>query len=112
MSNKTNGDTRLLTLTATNGDVGPAYTTQITGFSLHQIEGRRCSPVVTTPGSLPVLLGDIAVSGTASATFTVDFSGCDAYARFIVSAPWSSATFHTGTFVSEVEFRKERHEGH
>ena len=112
IASKTDGDTRLLTLTATNGDVGPAYATQIAGFSLHQIEGRRCSPVVTTPGSLPVLLGDIAVSSTASATFTVDFSGCDAFARFILSAPWSSATFHTGTFVSEVEFRKERHEGH
>ncbi len=112
MASKADGDTRLLTLTATNGDVGPAYTTQVTGFSLHQIEGRRCSPVVTTPGSLPVLLGDIAVSSTASVTFTVDFSGCDAYARFIVSAPWSSATFHTGTFVSEVEFRRERHDGH
>ena len=97
-----------MTLTATNGEVGPAYTTQISGLTLHQIFGRRCSPVVTPPTAFPVLLGDIATGGTASASFTVDFSGCDSSALFTVSAPWSSATYHTGTFESVLEFLKDR----
>ena len=101
-------DTRTVTLTATNGEVGPAYTTQISGLTLHQIFGRRCSPVVTPPTAFPVLLGDIATGGTASASFTVDFSGCDSSALFTVSAPWSSATYHTGTFESVLEFLKDR----
>ncbi len=37
-------NTSLLTLTATNGDVGPAYATQITGLTLQQIHGRPCMP--------------------------------------------------------------------
>ena len=70
MRAKENGkDTRVLTLTATNGDVGPAYATQISSLTLHQLFGKRCSPVVTAPGSYPILLGDIATGGTASAAF-------------------------------------------
>jgi endo-1,4-beta-xylanase len=104
-------DTRVVTLTATNGDVGPAYTTEISGLTLHQILGRRCSPVVKPPAAFPVVLGDISTGGTASASFTVDFSGCDSSALFIVSAPWSSATYHTGTFESGLEFLRNRQEG-
>jgi endo-1,4-beta-xylanase len=99
-------DMRTLTLTATNGNVGPAYNTQVSSLTLHQILGRRCSPVVT-PTSFPVVLGDIATSGTASATFNVDFSGCESSALFVVTAPWSSATYHTGTFEAVIEFRKD-----
>jgi endo-1,4-beta-xylanase len=101
-------DARVLTLTATNGDAGPAYTTQISSLTLHQILGRRCSPVVTPPSAYPVLLGDIATSGEASASFTVDFAGCDSSALFVVSAPWSSAVYNTGTFEWALEFLKER----
>jgi endo-1,4-beta-xylanase len=101
-------DKRVVTLTATNGDVGPAYTTQISSLTLHQIFGRHCSPVVTPPTTFPVVMGDIATNGTASASFSVDFSGCESSALFTLSAPWSSATYHTGTFVSGVEFWKDR----
>ena len=101
-------DARVWTLTATNGDVGPAYATQINSFTLHQIWGRPCSPVVTPPSSFPVLLGDIATSGTASAAFTIDFASCDREARFTVSAPWSSSVYHTGAFESWMDF----HRGH
>jgi len=99
-------DIRTLTLTATNGNVGPAYNTQISSLTLHQVLGRRCSPVVT-PASFPVLLGDIATSGTASTSFNVDFSGCESSALFVVTAPWSSATYHTGRFEAVIEFRKD-----
>jgi endo-1,4-beta-xylanase len=94
------------TLTATNGDVGPAYATQINGLKLHQISGAPCSPVVTAPNSYPVALGDIATSGSASAAFTVDFNGCRNSAGFILTAHWSSATYDTGTFESGVEYRR------
>ena len=100
-------DTQVWTITATNGDVGPAYDTQITGFHLLQIEGPRCSPVVTPPSAYPVQLGDIAVSSSASAAFTINFSGCGPLARFVLSMPWTSATYDTGTFVSFPEFRRD-----
>ena len=45
-------DTRTVTITATNGNVGPAYTTQISGFTLTQISGPSCSPTITAPGEL------------------------------------------------------------
>ena len=72
-----NANARVITLTATNGDVGPAYATQISSFTLKQIFGRPCSPVVTPPSAFPVLLGDIAAGGTASAAFTINFAGSD-----------------------------------
>jgi endo-1,4-beta-xylanase len=101
-------DTRVWTIKATNGDVGPAFTTQITGFTLRQVEGRPCTPVVTAPGSYPIVLGDIATSGTASTSFTIDFAHCSDSARFAVSVPWSSATYHTGTLVEFPEFHRRR----
>ncbi len=44
-----NPHARIITLAATNGDVGPAYATQINSFTLRQISGRPCSPVVKPP---------------------------------------------------------------
>ena len=100
------------TLTATNGDAGPAYGTQINSFTLKQDEGRPCSPVVTAPSSFPVVLGDIPVSGSASAAFTVDFTSCNSHVHFTLIAPWSSATYHTGTFVSgDGDGRDHDHDG-
>jgi endo-1,4-beta-xylanase len=91
---------RVWTVTATNGDAGPAYTTQINGFTLKQERGKPCTPVVTAPSGFPVVLGDIATGGSASAAFTIKFAGCDRFTHFAVSVPWSSATYHTGTFES------------
>jgi endo-1,4-beta-xylanase len=91
--------TQVWTITARNGDVGPAYATELSSFSLVQLAGAPCSPAVTAPSSYPILLGDIPVSGTASVSFTVNFSACSPFARFAVNVPWSSAVYHTGTFV-------------
>jgi endo-1,4-beta-xylanase len=91
-------NTRVFTMTATNGDVGPAYATQITGFTLKQIFGKRCSPVVTSQSAFPVMLGDIPTGGAASTTFEVNFTGCGEDALFTLSAPWNSSVYHTGTF--------------
>jgi endo-1,4-beta-xylanase len=88
------------TVTATNGAVGPAYTTLITAFTLTQVFGAPCSATVTAPGgSFPVALGDIPTSGTATAQFTVTFKGCGPLAAFILQAPWTQATYHTGTLL-------------
>ena len=101
--NTGNDNARVITLTATNGEAGPAYSTQISSLTLRQIFGRPCSVVVTPPSAFPVVLGDIAAGGTASSTFTINFAGCDRFAAFALIAPWSSATYHTGTFVTGLE---------
>jgi endo-1,4-beta-xylanase len=101
-------DKSVITVTAKNGDVGPAYATQISSLTLHQIFGKRCEPTVTASGAYPILLGDIAAGGSASASFTIDFAGCDSLSTFVVSAPWSSSTYHTGTFESIVDFHREK----
>jgi endo-1,4-beta-xylanase len=95
-----NQNAQVWTVTATNGDVGPAYATQITAFQLSQIEGRPCNPVVTPATAYPISLGDIPTSGTASAAFTINFGSCDRFARFLLTMPWNSSTYDTGTFVA------------
>ena len=97
-------DTRVITLTATNGSAGTAYATQITGFTMSQDSGPSCSPVVTAPGNFPILLGDIPANGTASASFTVSLQGCNPHSEWEVSVPWSSSVYETGTSHFEVEF--------
>lgn len=99
---------RVITVTASNGDAGPAYDTLLNEFELRQIAGRPCSPAVTAPSSYPVSLGDIPASGTASATFNVDFSSCGPFARFVLRVPWSNATYHTGTLRRRIEYRDFR----
>jgi endo-1,4-beta-xylanase len=94
------GDTSMWTLTATNGSAGPAYATQINGLTLTQTSGAACTPVITPPSAYPVVLGDIPANGSASASFTINFTGCGTQAKFTMSAPWSSATYETGTFVA------------
>lgn len=97
---------RVWTVTAKNPSSGTAYTTQINGFTLTQVAGAACTPVVTPPSSYPIMLGDIAGGGSASANFTIDFTGCAALARFTLTMPWSSARgADTGTLVSGNQFR-------
>jgi endo-1,4-beta-xylanase len=98
-------NTLTLTLTATNGSAGPAYNTLINNLNFRQTQGRRCSPVVT-PSTFPVSMGDIATSGSASATFTLDFTGCSQFSEFTVTVPWSSATYETGAYTTRIQFRK------
>jgi endo-1,4-beta-xylanase len=107
----TQHDTREFIVTATNGDVGIAYATQINGFTLQQFGGERCRPVVTPPSGYPIVLGDLAVGGTASATFTISFDHCGDFADFVLSVPWTSATYDTGTFVSVIHHRREHDHG-
>ena len=98
LSGTQDGNTVQLTVTATNGDVGPAYNTLINGLTLKQVAGHACTVTVTPPSAFPIVLGDIATGGTASAKFTLTGPGCDDSVIFVLSAPWSNATYHTGTF--------------
>ncbi|MBV8706518.1 MAG: endo-1,4-beta-xylanase, partial [Acidobacteriaceae bacterium] len=96
---------RVWTITANNPSQGTAYTAQITGFTLTQVAGASCTPVVS-PVHFPVVLGDIASGQTASTEFTIDFTGCPNLARFTLSMPWSSANgAYIGTLVSGNQFR-------
>jgi endo-1,4-beta-xylanase len=99
-------DARIWTVTATNGNVGPAYATQITGVTLQQLAGRRCTPVITAPTAFPVVLGDIATGGTSSTPITIDFASCDDGVHFALRAPWSSATYETGVLETTADFRR------
>ncbi|MBV8730605.1 MAG: endo-1,4-beta-xylanase, partial [Acidobacteriia bacterium] len=96
---------RVWTVTATNPSSGTAYTTQIGGLTLTQVAGAACTPVITPPSTYPVVLGDIASGGTASASFTINFTGCSNLARFALRMPWSSAVYETGTFALGNQFR-------
>ena len=103
------GGKATITLTATNGQVGPAYATQIESLSLKQVAGRRCSPVIQGPTAFPIVLGDLPVGGTASANFNVTLTGCDRHAEFVLMAPWSSAVYDTGRFIRFVDFDNDKH---
>ena len=101
------GNTRTITITATNGNVGPAYATTLNGFTLTQLSGPACTPKVTS-GSTPAVLGDLAVNASASASFAVNITGCNPLAQFRLSVPWSSAVYDTGTFVTNLDFNRGR----
>ena len=94
-------DTHTITVTVTNGSVGPAYNTLINGLTLAQESGTPCTPTITPPAGYPILLGDIPTNGTASASFTVSIAGCNP-SQFKLNVPWSSATYDSGTLVTDV----------
>ncbi len=93
--------TQTWTITASNPSEGTAYNTQISNVLLFQVAGRPCQAIVTPPSKYPVVLGDVAGGGTASATFTVQFLHCQnpQDARYILWAPWTANTYQTGTLV-------------
>ena len=97
-------DTRTVTLTATNGDAGPAYGTQLNGFTLTQVSGPSCSPKITAAGGFPLALGDIPANGTATTSFTVSLVGCNPTAQWTITAPWTANTYETGTFTTTTDF--------
>jgi endo-1,4-beta-xylanase len=96
---------RVWTITADNPSPGgTAYGVQIDSFALHPIlVGRHstCNPVVTSPATFPVVLGDVAQGESASASITIDFSSCRALTPFTVQMPWSQANgAHTGRLLA------------
>jgi endo-1,4-beta-xylanase len=101
-------DSETWTITATNPGEGTAYNTQINGLYLMQVSGRACRAIVTPPSKYPVVLGDVAGGGTASASFTVQFQKCKSDhdgdrddPRFVLWAPWSANVYEHGTLVQK-----------
>jgi endo-1,4-beta-xylanase len=97
---------RVWVIALNNPGPGVAYGAQVAGFTLSQTSGAACTPVISGPGALPIALGDIALGASASASFTIDFTGCAALARFSLSVPYSfDGGASTGTMVRGNEFR-------
>jgi endo-1,4-beta-xylanase len=99
-------DTRTITLTATNGNVGTAYATQIAGLNLTQQSKPSCSPKIISPSSFPIVLGDIPASGTATTSVTLSIVGCNPNAQWQVSVPWNANTYETGTYTFTTNFNR------
>jgi len=85
-------NTRVWTIAVSNPGPGTAYGTEITSFTLTQTAGAACTPVVTPPSSYPVVLGDLAAGSSANASFTIDFTGCAALAKFTLNANYDSSS--------------------
>ena len=79
---------RVWTATLSNIGSSPASSSQITGLTLLQSYGPACTPVITTP--FPVAVGDLAPSATGSGNVIIDFSTCNALARFTTTLSYSS----------------------
>jgi endo-1,4-beta-xylanase len=99
-------DTRTITITATNGNVGTAYATQISGLTMKQDSGPPCTATVTAPAGFPAVLGDIPANGTASVAFTVNLVGCNPNSEWEIRVPWNANRYETGTFSFEAEFNR------
>lgn len=98
---------RVWTITLSNPGQGTAYGAQIAGFSLApQNANPGCRAVVTSPAKFPVALGDLNTGATASASFTVDESGCASWSTFTLTVPYNSTSgANTGTLTLENQSR-------
>jgi len=81
---------RVWTVTLSNSGPGPASQAQITGLTLTQTYGAACTPIITSPASFPLAVGDIAPQSSASGQITINFGGCASTARFSTTIPFSS----------------------
>ncbi len=85
-----NQNARLWKLSIANTSYCPAENAQIDGLVLTQIAGTACTPVITSPLSFPLGVGNIAVGAQASGTVTLNFTGCPNNSRFKATIPFSS----------------------
>jgi len=65
-----------------------AHSTQINTFSLTQVAGAACTPVLQTV--LPASAGDLAPGSSTIVNLGFDFTGCPAAARFTAQATFSA----------------------
>jgi len=99
-------DSRTITLTATNGNVGTAYGMQINSFTLTQASGPSCTPTLLSGPTSPIVLGDITADATASVTFTYKINGCNPNAQWTITAPWTANVYENGTFTTTIDFNR------
>ncbi|HKF47007.1 MAG TPA: endo-1,4-beta-xylanase [Terracidiphilus sp.] len=102
----TTQDRRIITLTATNGNVGTAYAMQLSGITLTQLSGPSCTPQIQSPASFPVLLGDMAASASATTSVTLSIVGCNPNAQWQVTVPWVANTYENGTYTFQTDFNR------
>ena len=81
---------RAWTITLSNQSGCPAENAQIDGLTLTQTYGTACTPVIHSPPSFPLGVGNIAAHSKASGTVTLDFSACANAARFSATIPFSA----------------------
>ena len=78
-----------------NTGLGSAYAAQITSLTFTQTGGTPCTPVIA-PGTLPVNVGDIAPSQSATGDVIINFAGCSNTSKWTVnvgiSANYGSST--------------------
>ena len=96
---------RFWKISLNNTGTGPAVGTEINTFSVTQTDGKgSCHPRVV--GSLPIGLKDIAPGGRADVDVPIDFSKCDASARFSVALVFSANNgAEVGNFVGSAGTR-------
>jgi uncharacterized lipoprotein YddW (UPF0748 family) len=96
---------RVWTITLSNSGRETAAAARLTGLTLAQTGGAACSPLVTTPASFPLVLGDIAPGGSAGGGVTINFSGCAAAARFTATIPYGAANGGAGSATFYNQYR-------
>jgi len=79
---------RVWTLSLLDNGPGGAFGTAITSFTLTQVSGTACTPVIGT--APPLAVGDLAPAQTGTANLTIDFTGCAAAARFTAKFTYSA----------------------
>ena len=91
---------RLWPITLTNSGKGTAQSAKIDSLTLTQTFGTACKPVVKTP--LPTF-GNIAAGVSLTGNATIDFSSCNATARFTAVVTYSASNGGGGskTFVNQ-----------
>lgn len=83
---------RIWTISIANAGPGTAYNAQLFGLAFTQTYGAACTalPVRLTPAAFPVSLGNLPPQAQAQAQVALDFTGCPATARFLVSIGYMS----------------------
>ena len=79
---------RVWPVSVAEAGVVTAHSAQISTFTLTQVFGAACTPVLFTP--LPAIVGDLNPGATASVNLTFDFTTCAAAARFTAVATFSA----------------------
>lgn len=81
---------RSWSLTIANKGSCPAENAQIENLVLTQTAGAACTPVISSPLSFPLGVGNIPAGAQASGTATINFTGCPNNARFKTTISFSS----------------------
>jgi hypothetical protein len=82
------GNARVWTLSLLNNGPGVTSGPAINSFTLVQMSGAACTPVIGN--AFPLAVGDLAPAQTGTANLTIDFTGCAAAARFTAQFTYSA----------------------